>query len=140
MSGRTANFKLWWKFRWNSLVSYCNWDKNFQTFSFKSRPGSFVFSIFWITFCKFPRSIEWSFNDMMPVGVNYYTLCLNAIHSLYLTTYLSVKITIIKYFTRPRYLSDIDSTKRNGNREKGSTKQLDRVVQPPRFGNISNTK
>ena len=38
--------KLWWKFRWNSFVSY--WDKNLQTFSLKSRPGSFVFSIFFI--------------------------------------------------------------------------------------------
>ncbi len=25
--------KLWWKFRWNSFVSYCYWDKNLQTFS-----------------------------------------------------------------------------------------------------------
>ena len=32
-------WKLWWKFHRISFVSY--WDKNFQTFSFKSQTGSF---------------------------------------------------------------------------------------------------
>jgi hypothetical protein len=44
--GEQPILKLWWNFRWNSFVSY--WDKNLQTFSLKSRPGSFVFSIFFI--------------------------------------------------------------------------------------------